>query len=169
MVDSVYSLSFFFNFDTQLLDLFITRAISELNTPDLCKCITIFLRCLIILLSYNLSRRSLLEIFTFDKYLFNNFSASFPERRRRSAYLPISRPFLRLSVSNISSMLPMKSSLNMKFDYSMAMGVRYGDNERKAQLNKLISKNQQAINKILQSYHVPLQPIPEKKISEDDD
>lgn len=67
------------------------------------------------------------------------------------------------------NMLPMKSSLNMKFDYSMTMGVRYGDNARKAQLNKLIRKNQQEINKILQSYHVPLLPIPEKKVRKDDD
>ena len=66
-------------------------------------------------------------------------------------------------------MLPMKSALNMKFDYSMAMGVRYGDNARKAQLNELIGKNQQAINKILESYHVPLLPIPAKKVRQDDD
>ncbi|TXL00930.1 ABC transporter substrate-binding protein [Methylococcaceae bacterium HT1] len=61
-------------------------------------------------------------------------------------------------------MLPMKSTLAMKFDYSMAMGVRYGDNARKAQLNELISKNQQEINKTLESYHVPLLPIPAKKV-----
>ncbi|GAW85369.1 conserved hypothetical protein [Bathymodiolus platifrons methanotrophic gill symbiont] len=65
--------------------------------------------------------------------------------------------------------LPMKSTLAMKFDYSMAMGVRYGDNARKAQLNELISKNQQEINKILESYHVPLLPIPAKKVRKDDD
>ncbi|NOQ14710.1 MAG: quinoprotein dehydrogenase-associated putative ABC transporter substrate-binding protein [Methyloprofundus sp.] len=65
--------------------------------------------------------------------------------------------------------LTMKSSLNMKFDYSMAMGVRYGDNARKAQLNELIHKNQPAINKILQTYHVPLLPIPAQKIRENDD
>ena len=66
-------------------------------------------------------------------------------------------------------MLPMKSALNMKFDYSMAMGVRYGDNARKAQLNELIGKNQQAINNILKSHHVPLLPIPAKKVHKDDD
>ncbi|SMG63272.1 extracellular solute-binding protein family 3 [methanotrophic bacterial endosymbiont of Bathymodiolus sp.] len=66
-------------------------------------------------------------------------------------------------------MLPMKSTLAMKFDYSMAMGVRYGDKARKAQLNELISKNQLAINKILESYHVPLLPIPAKKVRKDDD
>ena len=66
-------------------------------------------------------------------------------------------------------MLAMKSALNMKFDYSMAMGVRYGDNLRKAQLNKLISNNQQEINEILQNYHIPLLPIPEKTERKDDD
>lgn len=66
-------------------------------------------------------------------------------------------------------MLPMKSTLTMKFDYSMSMGVRYGDNARKAQLNELISKNQPAINNILKSYHVPLLPIPAKKVRKDDD
>ena len=67
------------------------------------------------------------------------------------------------------TMLPMKSRLNMKFDYSMAMGVRYGDNARKAQLNKLIDKNKQEINNILQSYHVPLLAIPGEKARKDDD
>ncbi len=66
-------------------------------------------------------------------------------------------------------MLMMKSSLNIKFDYSMAMGVRYGDDARKAQLNQLIRDNQQEINSILQSYHVPLLPIPAKKVHKDDD
>ncbi|GFO72701.1 mxaJ protein [Bathymodiolus japonicus methanotrophic gill symbiont] len=65
-------------------------------------------------------------------------------------------------------MLPMQSSLNMKFDYSMAMGVRYGDNARKTQLNELISRNQQEIYNILQSYHVPLLPIPAKQVRKDD-
>ncbi|BCG62707.1 MAG: quinoprotein dehydrogenase-associated ABC transporter substrate-binding protein MaxJ [Methyloprofundus sp.] len=65
--------------------------------------------------------------------------------------------------------LPMKSALNMKFDYSMAMGVRYGDKQRKVLLNQLISKNQLAINKILTKYHVPLLPIPAAKKHQDDD
>lgn len=66
-------------------------------------------------------------------------------------------------------MLPMKSALNMQFDYSMAMGVRYGDSKRKALLNELISKNLPAINQILRSYHVPLFPIPAKQQRRDDD
>jgi len=61
---------------------------------------------------------------------------------------------------NDYKVLPMKSSLNMKFDYSMAMGVRYGDKQRKTQLNKLISDNKNKISAILESYHVPLLEIP---------
>ena len=65
--------------------------------------------------------------------------------------------------------LPMKSSLNMKFDYSMAMGVRYADKQRKAQLNELIHSNQAEIDSILKSYHVPLLAIPAKQKRKDDD
>jgi len=61
---------------------------------------------------------------------------------------------------NAYKVLPMKSSLNMKFDYSMAMGIRYGDKQRKAQLNKLISDNKNKITAILESYHVPLLEMP---------
>jgi len=55
--------------------------------------------------------------------------------------------------------LLMKSTPDMKFDYSMSMGIRYPDRQRKALLNKLINKNQAEINKILADYHVPLLPI----------
>jgi len=55
--------------------------------------------------------------------------------------------------------LIMKSTPDMKFDYSMSMGIRYPDKQRKALLNKLINKNQAEINKILAGYHVPLLPI----------
>jgi len=55
--------------------------------------------------------------------------------------------------------LPMKSSLNMKFDYGMAMGVRYPNKQRKNQLNQLIKENQAEINTILNNYHVPLLDI----------
>lgn len=77
--------------------------------------------------------------------------------------------YLMTQHPNAYKTLPMKSAMNMKFDYSMSMGVRYPDKQRKALLNDLIAKNQQEINKILESYHVPLLPIPEKKERKDDD
>lgn len=67
------------------------------------------------------------------------------------------------------TVLPMKSSPGMKFDYSMAMGVRRGDKPRQAQLDKLITDNKQAIEKIIQSYQIPLLPIAKTQAPKDDD
>ncbi|MCI0654165.1 MAG: quinoprotein dehydrogenase-associated putative ABC transporter substrate-binding protein [Methylococcaceae bacterium] len=52
--------------------------------------------------------------------------------------------------------LPMISSPGMKFDFPMAMGVRYGDNERKEQLDRLISEKSEQILEILKKHNVPL-------------
>ncbi|MGH8476057.1 MAG: quinoprotein dehydrogenase-associated putative ABC transporter substrate-binding protein [Methylococcales bacterium] len=52
--------------------------------------------------------------------------------------------------------LPMVSSPGMKFDFEMAMGVRYPDKERKAQLDELISGNSEQILEILKKHNVPL-------------
>jgi len=52
--------------------------------------------------------------------------------------------------------LPMQSAPGMKFDFPISMGVRFGDKDRKAQLNELIAENEDAIRIILQSYNVPL-------------
>lgn len=52
--------------------------------------------------------------------------------------------------------LPMISAPRMKFDFPMSMGVRYGDNERKAQLNELVAKNSEQILRILKKHNVPL-------------
>lgn len=52
--------------------------------------------------------------------------------------------------------LPMHSVAGMKFDFPMSMGVRYGDKERKALLNELISENSDQIRQILKQHNVPL-------------
>lgn len=65
--------------------------------------------------------------------------------------------------------LEMKSTPEMKFDFSIAMGVRQGDNKRKQQLNELIDKNLQQIQTIIGSYHIPLLPIPAQPAAKDDD
>ncbi|WP_041365221.1 quinoprotein dehydrogenase-associated putative ABC transporter substrate-binding protein [Methylomonas methanica] len=65
--------------------------------------------------------------------------------------------------------LEMKSTPDMKFDFSIAMGVRYGDNDRKQQLNELISKNLPQIQTIISSYRIPLLPIPAQPAAKDDD
>lgn len=67
------------------------------------------------------------------------------------------------------TIIPMKSNTGIKFDFSIAMGVRYGDNQRKELLEQLIDKNQKKIDSILTEYHVTLLPIPKQKIIEEDD
>ena len=60
-------------------------------------------------------------------------------------------------VRNVDLVLvPLKSEPGVKFDYEIAMGVRYGEPEWKRTVEKLITDNQPAINQILQEYNVPL-------------
>ena len=54
------------------------------------------------------------------------------------------------------AVIPLKSEPGVKFDYEIAMGVRYGEPEWKATVQKLISDNQGAITAILREYNVPL-------------
>jgi mxaJ protein len=52
--------------------------------------------------------------------------------------------------------IPLKSEPGVVFDYAIAMGVRYGEPEWKASVQKLINENQDAITAILREYNVPL-------------
>lgn len=66
------------------------------------------------------------------------------------------------------NVIPLKSNAGMKFDFSISMAVRYGDNARKALLEKLIDANAETIKNIITSYHIPLLAIPEYTPKEDD-
>ncbi len=81
---------------------------------------------------------------------------------------PMAGYVLSQSPADSYIVLPMESSKAMKFDFSMAMGVRYGDKARKVVLDKLILENQAEINKIIRQYQVPLLPIPKQKSNEKD-
>ena len=52
--------------------------------------------------------------------------------------------------------IPLRSEPGVKFDYEIAMGVRFGEPEWKASVQKLIGENQEAITSILREYNVPL-------------
>jgi quinoprotein dehydrogenase-associated probable ABC transporter substrate-binding protein len=52
--------------------------------------------------------------------------------------------------------IPLKSEPGIRFDYEMAMGVRYGEPAWKATIEKLIADNQVALTGILRDYNVPL-------------
>jgi len=53
-------------------------------------------------------------------------------------------------------LVPLKSEPGVKFDYEIAMGVRYGEREWKETVEKLIADNRPAITGILREYNVPL-------------
>ncbi len=52
--------------------------------------------------------------------------------------------------------VPLKSERGVKFDYQMAMGVRYGEREWKQQIEGLIESKQAEIQAILKEYGVPI-------------
>jgi quinoprotein dehydrogenase-associated probable ABC transporter substrate-binding protein len=73
------------------------------------------------------------------------------------------------SPKNSYSMIPMKSTPDMKFDFAMAMGVRNGDKARKEALNKLIAAKTKEIQAIMAGYNIPLLTIPKQAVREDND
>jgi len=82
---------------------------------------------------------------------------------------PLSGYITSQSPEGSYTVIPMQSTPDIKFDFSMSMAVRYGDNERKAMLEKLIEQNSDKITAILESYHIPLLPIPQSRQHKDDD
>ncbi len=56
-------------------------------------------------------------------------------------------------------MIPMKAVPGVRFDFAMSMGVRKGDKDRKAALDKLIVSQADKIRNIIESYHIPLLPL----------
>ena len=52
--------------------------------------------------------------------------------------------------------VPLKSEPGVRFDYQMAMGVRYGEREWKQQVEGLLQSQQAEIQAILREYGVPL-------------
>jgi quinoprotein dehydrogenase-associated probable ABC transporter substrate-binding protein len=73
------------------------------------------------------------------------------------------------SPKNSYSMIPMKSTPDMKFDFAMAMGVRNGDTARKDALNKLIAAKTDQIRSIIADYQIPLLPISKQALRKDND
>ena len=61
------------------------------------------------------------------------------------------------------------SKPDMRFQFSMAMAVRYGDDAWKARVNQFIKDNQDEINAILRDYGVPLLPLKKSVVRDDDD
>jgi len=69
---------------------------------------------------------------------------------------PIAGYFAQRVKTPALAVVPMKSERGVKFDYEMAMGVRYGEREWKQQIEGLIESKRPEIQAILKEYGVPL-------------
>jgi len=69
---------------------------------------------------------------------------------------PIGAYFAKRTRNIPLTVIPLKSEPGVKLDYEMAMGVRFGDREWKATVERLIADNRSAIIEILRAYDVPL-------------
>ncbi len=82
---------------------------------------------------------------------------------------PMAGYVISQSPKNSYTVMPMQSTPGMKFDFSMAMAVRFGDKARQEMLNKLISTKSKEIQQIISAYQIPLLPIPKQPHKDDDD
>lgn len=69
---------------------------------------------------------------------------------------PIAGFFARRVKQPELAVVPMKSEPGVKFDYQMAMGVRYGEREWKQQVESLIDARRGDVEAILKEFGVPL-------------
>ena len=72
------------------------------------------------------------------------------------AWGPIAGYFARQSTAAPIVAIPFKPRPDFKFDFSIAMAVRFGDKEFKQRIDRLIEQNQPKITAILEEYGVPL-------------
>jgi len=82
---------------------------------------------------------------------------------------PVAGYVVSQSPKNSYAVIPMKSTPGIKFDFSMAMGVRFADKKRQETLNKLIAAKTSEIQAIMAKYNIPLLPIPKQGIKKGDD
>lgn len=68
---------------------------------------------------------------------------------------PIAGYFGRKLSATPIAVIPFKPDPEIRFDYAMAMGVRYGEKEWKARVEQLLEKNRGKIQGILAAYGVP--------------
>lgn len=69
---------------------------------------------------------------------------------------PIAGFFAKRVTAPKLSVVPLRSEPGVRFDFEMAMGVRYGEPQWKAQIESLIDSKQAEIRAILAEYNVPV-------------
>jgi len=81
------------------------------------------------------------------------------------AWGPIAGYFAKQAQPVELEVIPLESELGIQFDFAISAGVRYGDGERKRQVEELIRKTSGAIRAVLLSYNVPLLDISQETSS----
>lgn len=69
---------------------------------------------------------------------------------------PMAGYIISQSPKNRYTMIPMKASMGIQFDFPISMGVRKSDKDRKALLDTLIVKKAKEIKAIISNYNIPL-------------
>jgi len=69
---------------------------------------------------------------------------------------PIAGYYAKHADPPLTVVLLLKEQGSMPMDYRISMGVRHSDQDWKRKLNRLIAENQDAINKLLMQFGVPL-------------
>jgi quinoprotein dehydrogenase-associated probable ABC transporter substrate-binding protein len=69
---------------------------------------------------------------------------------------PIGGYFAQRVKTPALAVVPMKSEAGVRFDYQMALGVRYGEREWKQQVEALIESQREGIQAILKEFGVPV-------------
>jgi ABC-type amino acid transport substrate-binding protein len=69
---------------------------------------------------------------------------------------PIAGFFAQRGTQRALTVVPLLSEPGVKFDYEIAMGVRRGEADWKATIDRLLVENEHEINAILRAYGVPL-------------
>ncbi|RIZ68547.1 MAG: quinoprotein dehydrogenase-associated putative ABC transporter substrate-binding protein [Methylococcales bacterium] len=79
---------------------------------------------------------------------------------------PMAAYVMSQSPKNSYTLLPMKSTPAIKFDFAMAIGVRKGDKEKKQLLDNLIVSQADKIKAIIERYNIPLLPMTQEATKE---
>jgi mxaJ protein len=69
---------------------------------------------------------------------------------------PIAGYFAKRIASPAMTVVPLQSEPGVRFDFEMAMGVRYGEREWKEQVEKLIETHRGDLQAVLRDFNVPL-------------
>ena len=82
---------------------------------------------------------------------------------------PIAGYFAKQADDAEMVVIPLSSEPGVKFDFQISAGVRHGESEAKAELERLMDETSGEIHSLLQSYNVPLLEVTDETPRREDD